>query len=62
MGHLNLEIPREQMLVRQDLTRYYAGCRYPEGLGDSTLEMEAKEVGRLLSFTKEFVAWLKQSL
>jgi HEPN domain-containing protein len=62
VGHLDLQIPREQLLMLQDLTRYYAGCRYPEGLGESPLEVEAQEVDRLLSFTKEFVAWLKQSL
>jgi HEPN domain-containing protein len=62
VGHLGLQVPREQMLVLQDLTRYYAGSRYPEGLGESPLEVEAQEVERLLSFTQEFIAWLKQKL
>ncbi len=62
VGHLGLQIPREQMLVLQDLTLYYAGCRYPEGLGESALEVEAEEVDRLLTFTKVFIAWLKQRL
>jgi HEPN domain-containing protein len=60
--HLGLELPREQMLLLQDLTRYYAGSRYPEGLGESPLEVEAPEVDRFLSFTEEFISWLKQKL
>ena len=60
--HCGLEVPREQLLMLLDLTRYYAGLRYPEGLGEAPLEVSAEEVDRLSAFTKEFRAWLKQKL
>ncbi len=46
----------------QDLTRYYAGSRYPEGLGEAPLEVSAEDVDRLSAFAKEFLAWLKLKL
>jgi len=57
-----LEVPREQLLMLQDLTRYYAGSRYPEGLGEAPLEVSPEEVDRLSKFAKEFLAWLRQRL
>lgn len=57
-----LQVPREQLLMLQDLTRYYAGSRYPEGLGESPLEVSPEEVDRLSKFAKEFLAWLRQRL
>jgi len=60
--HCGLEAPREQLLMLQDLTRYYSGSRYPEGMGEAPLEVSPEEVDRLSTFTKEFLAWLKQRL
>jgi HEPN domain-containing protein len=57
-----LEVPREQLLALQDLTSYYAGSRYPEGLGEAFLEVSPQEVDRLSTFAKEFLTWLRQRL
>ncbi|MBZ5562941.1 MAG: HEPN domain-containing protein [Acidobacteriia bacterium] len=62
LKHCGLDVPRDQLLRLQDLTRYYAGSRYPEGLSEAPLEVSAEEVDRLSVFTEEFFAWLKQKL
>lgn len=57
-----LKVANDQIRLLKRLDRSYTESRYPEAWGETHTEISGSDLERLMSATKEFLAWLKQKL
>jgi HEPN domain-containing protein len=58
----HLRLSEKQELLIENLSEYYVESRYPGDWNESPPEVLAKEVGRLIPATKEFIEWLESQI